>query len=174
MKSAVFFDRDGVINEVTVKDDVVYGPRVFADFKVRDGVAEQIARLKQAGFLVIVVTNQPDIARGKMAQEELARMTDVVLTSLGVDAVMVCPHDDADECPCRKPKPGMLVEAAERYDIALSTSFLIGDAWKDIAAGEAAGCMRSFLVDTCYNQSAKVATRVACLQEAVDLILNDR
>jgi len=174
MTRAVFLDRDGVINDVTVKNGIAYGPRLFSDFNVRHGVAEEVARLKQAGFLVIVVTNQPDIARAKMTQDELDRMTNVILTALGADDVMVCPHDDADACPCRKPKPGLLIQAAERYGIDCSSSFLIGDTWKDIAAGKAAGCARTFLIDTCYNQAVKDATRVAGLREAVDFILNDR
>ena len=91
--------------------------------------------LKDQGFLTVVVTNQPDIARGKMRQSVLNTMTERLYGELRVDDVRVCPHDDGDLCHCRKPKPGMILDAVEKWGIECSCSFLVGDSWKDMGAG---------------------------------------
>jgi len=170
---AVFLDRDGVLNEVALIDGAPYGPRESASFHLNEDAAHHVGRLKQAGFLTIVVTNQPDIARGKMAQAELDKMTAIIRSTVPVDDVVVCSHDNDDGCPCRKPKPGMLTRAADRYGIDLASSYLVGDTWRDRDAAVAAGCT-PVLIDTCYNQDVTNCARVNTLGEAVDWILNDR
>ncbi len=172
MKRAVFLDRDGVLNKVAVIDGAPYGPRELAAFHLHEGVPDDVGRLKRAGFLTIVVTNQPDIARGKMAQTELDKMTAIIRSKVLVDDVVICSHDNDDACSCRKPKPGMLTQAAARHGVDLPSSYFVGDTWRDRDAGIAAGCT-PVLIDTCYNQDVTGCTRVNTLGEAVEWILND-
>ena len=140
VRPAVFLDRDGIMNRLVVRDGIRVSPRVFEDFHLLPGVAEAVKTLKQAGFLAVVVTNQPDIARGFLDAAELDRMHEMLRQAVAVDAIYVCCHDDADGCDCRKPKPGLLLRAAEEWRINLNNSFVLGDSWKDIMAGRAAAC----------------------------------
>ena len=107
--------------------------------------------LRNAGFMLICVTNQPDIARGRAATANVAELNDYVQRELHLDSIRVCTHDDADNCACRKPKPGLLIGAAGEFGIDLRSSFMIGDRWRDIAAGEAAGC-RTVFIDRGYSE----------------------
>ena len=132
MKKAFFLDRDGVINKVIIKDGKAYSPRRFGEFEFMENVAEQIKKIKAAGYYIIVVTNQPDIARGEMDISELNKMTKSIKANLSVDEISICPHDDADNCTCRKPKPGMLVDEAKDLAVqAISTSIA-----RDLATGD--------------------------------------
>jgi D-glycero-D-manno-heptose 1,7-bisphosphate phosphatase len=148
---AVFLDRDGVINEAVSRDGGYYSPRQFSDFKLKEGVKEFVAHIKKLGFLAIVVTNQPDVARGLMAREELDKMHDFMRKELSLDDVMICPHDNSDDCRCRKPKPGMLIDAADKWQIDLKNSWVIGDTKRDTDAGKNAG-VRTILIDALYNR----------------------
>jgi D-glycero-D-manno-heptose 1,7-bisphosphate phosphatase len=139
-RPAVFLDRDGVLNRTVLRDGVVSPPKTLDDFELLAGVREAVDSLKGAGYVLVVVTNQPDIARGTQDVAVVDAMNAVVLRELVVDAILVCPHDDVDDCLCRKPKPGLLLEAEERFDIDLGRSFMVGDRWRDVAAGRAAGC----------------------------------
>jgi D-glycero-D-manno-heptose 1,7-bisphosphate phosphatase len=139
-RAAVFLDRDGVLNRSVNRDGVESPPTSLDDFELLPGVRDAVDRLKSAGYVLVVVTNQPDIARGNQVASVVDAMNTVVQRELGVDAVLVCPHDDADDCECRKPKPGMLFQAMERFDIDPERSFMVGDRWRDVAAGRAAGC----------------------------------
>lgn len=168
--ACVFLDRDGVINKVVMRKGNPFSPRNINEFEWTDGVKESIERLKEHNFLVVIVTNQPDIARGKMSRESLDAMTEMIYSSMLVDAIWICPHDDVDACSCRKPKPGMLLEAAKRWGIDRSRSFMIGDSWKDMEAGQAAGCT-TILLDRAYNQGVTCNHRLPSLKEAVGLIL---
>ena len=170
-RRCVFLDRDGVINEALVRGGKAFSPRSREEFVITPEVGTAIQHLKQNDFCVIVVTNQPDIARGKLPQTDLDWMTGVVLGLSGIDEVMVCPHDEADNCCCRKPKPGMLLGGAEKWGIDLAESYLIGDSWKDMGAGQHAGCT-CILLDRSYNQDAQCDYRVENLNEAVQIILN--
>ena len=170
MRGGVFLDRDGVINKVVMRNGRPFSPRTINEFEWTDGVKEYIERLKEHEFLIIVVTNQPDIARGKMSRESLDGMTEMIYSAMPVDAIWICPHDDADGCSCRKPKPGMLLEAAKRWSIDCSRSFIIGDSWKDMEAGRAAGCT-TIILDRAYNQGVTCIHRLPGLKEAVGLIL---
>jgi D-glycero-D-manno-heptose 1,7-bisphosphate phosphatase len=172
MTRAVFLDRDGVLNEVTVRDGKPYSPDSLADLVIVPDAADALALLRHHGFRLIVVTNQPDIARGRISREEVARMNHHLRSRLPIDVVEVCEHDDKDNCDCRKPKPGMLIRAAARDGIDLSESFMIGDRWRDIEAGHRAGC-RAILVGDGYANELKAApdVSVASLTEAAKWIL---
>ncbi len=174
MRQAVFLDRDGVINRTFVRNGKPFPPRAIADFELLPGVREGIANLKAAGFCVVVVTNQPDVATGKVARQIVEAMHQQILDTLGVDAVKVCYHVDQDLCVCRKPKPGMLLEAAKEWFIDLARSYMVGDRWRDIEAGQAAGC-RTILVGQGYPGEKLVQGEhhVASLLEASQVILRN-
>src|SRR3989442_8917037 len=139
MRRAVFLDRDGVLNRLVARDGQSVSPRRLAEFALLPGVRPAVAALQRASLLVIVVTNQPDLARGALAPAELERMHDRLLKAVPIDAIYACPHDDRNGCTCRKPNPGLLRRASLDWNIHLETSFLVGDTWKDIAAGQAGG-----------------------------------
>lgn len=172
-KGAVFLDRDGVVNKVLIVDGKVYSPRALEYFHWEIGIQDAIRKLKDMRFMVIVVTNQPDIARGNMSQYSLDAMTNKIYSTLSVDAVLVCPHDDRDECTCRKPKAGMILEAIKKWDIDCQSSFVIGDSWKDMVAGQAAGCT-TILLDRFYNQETECDHKVGSLEEAANLIIKTK
>ena len=173
MKQAVFLDRDGIINEVLLREEKPFSPTKFEEFKVRSGVDETLRRFKEKGFLNIIVTNQPEVARGLLKEKELKRMHDFIREKLLIDDIMVCFHDDKDNCLCRKPKSGMLLDAANKWDIDLDKSFLIGDQWKDMHAGKSVGCT-TIIINYPYNQEAGADFRVKDLQSCVEIILNNR
>ena len=125
--------------------------------------------MRSRGLLVFVVTNQPDIARGELSPGDLSEMTRRLRESLDVDEVAVCPHDDADRCSCRKPQPGMLLALAERWDVDLGRSFVVGDSWKDVEAGRRAGC-RTILINGGLRGDCVPDRSVASLDEAVAVI----
>lgn len=172
MRRAVFLDRDGVINRAFVRDGKPYPPAALAEFELLPGVIEAVRSLRNAGFLVIVVTNQPDVKSGAQRKEVVVSMHEYMRCKIACDDIKVCYHDDSDCCDCRKPNPGMLVEAAREWDIALSESFLVGDRWRDIAAGKVAGC-RTYFIDCGYRERGPDAPDelVADLCEACDSIL---
>ena len=167
---AVFLDRDGVINHAIIRDGKAFSPRTREEFIMVADAADSINALKNSGFRVIVVTNQPDSVRGKLTQNDLDWMTKRIMSNTAIDEVIVCSHDDGDNCLCRKPQPGMLLTAAKKWDIDLSKSYMIGDGWKDIRAGENAGC-RCILIDTAYNKDVNCELRVRTLSKAVQYIL---
>lgn len=165
---AVFLDRDGVLNELVMREGKAVSPRNLAEFKLVPGARTSVARLQDAGYRVFVVTNQPDIARGHMERATLDGMLDVVRAEVKPDEVAVCAHDDADGCSCRKPKPGMLYELSERWGVDLGRSVMVGDTWRDMQAGRAANCF-TVLVGPGSDESADY--HAATLDLAVDLIL---
>ncbi len=145
LRRAVFLDRDGVLNRVEWKNGVCQSPRSLEDFQLLPGVAEACARLKAAGFLLLVATNQPEIPRGFLQPALLAAMHERLREWLPLDDIRICLHDDGDGCACRKPAPGLLLDAARDWQIDLGRSFMIGDREKDLIAGRRAGC-RAILV----------------------------
>jgi D-glycero-D-manno-heptose 1,7-bisphosphate phosphatase len=170
-RRAVFLDRDGVLNAAVVRDGVPRPPGDADEVEVFPGVGEACNQLRRAGFELVVVTNQPDIARGTQTEEAVRRINDALLKALSLDEVVFCPHDDADGCACRKPKPGMLVDAAQRRGIDLAASFMVGDRWRDVEAGRRAGC-RSVFVDRGYDErSVQPDVSVSDLGEAAVWIL---
>jgi D-glycero-D-manno-heptose 1,7-bisphosphate phosphatase len=173
MTRAVFLDRDGVLNRAVVRDGKPYPPESLAAFEVLDGVAGALLKLRDAGYRLIVVTNQPDVARGSQSRETIEAMNARLAAELPVDEVVVCYHD-GDACECRKPKPGALIDAARRHDVELARSFMVGDRWRDIEAGQRAG-VRCLFVDRGYREQQPVApfVRVESLAAAAEWILEN-
>lgn len=167
---AVFLDRDGVINHAIIREEKAYSPRSREEFRLIEGAPAAVRELQAAGFKVLVVTNQPDIARGLLSTADLDWMTARVLSEAQVDDLLICPHDDQHACSCRKPLPGMLLEGAGKWGIDLAQSFMVGDGWKDMAAGKKAGCT-CILIDATYNQDVGYDYRVKDLRSAVDLLI---
>lgn len=148
---AVFLDRDGVISRSMIRNGRPYAPTSLEDFEFLPGVGPAIQTLKDAGYRVIVVTNQPDVATGVQSRETVEAMHKKLRSEFPVDDIKVCLHVDADGCNCRKPKPGMLLEAALEWQIDLCESFMVGDRWRDVAAGKAVGC-KTILVQADYDE----------------------
>lgn len=169
-RKAVFLDRDGVLNKAIVRNGQAYSPRSKEEFILVDGVVAAVAALRQADFRVFVVSNQPDIARGKLTRADLDWMTEKILSETNVNEVLVCLHDDHDGCACRKPGPGMLIECSRKWGIDLQDSYMVGDGWKDMEAGKRAGC-KCLLIDAEYNKGVSTDWHANSLAEAVEIIL---
>jgi D-glycero-D-manno-heptose 1,7-bisphosphate phosphatase len=172
---AVFLDRDGVINRPIIVDGKPHPPRIVAEFEILPGVDQACSNLKNAGYLLVVVTNQPDVGRGILKKEVVEAIHETMMRQLPVDRVEVCYHagtEFGEECECRKPQPGMLINAAIALDVDLSRSFMVGDRWRDISCGKRAGC-RTIFIDWDYNEPLREQPdfRVANLSEAVEWIL---
>jgi D-glycero-D-manno-heptose 1,7-bisphosphate phosphatase len=167
---AVFLDRDGVLTEAIVRDNRAYAPVTLDEFRLVEDAAMQVARLRAAGFLCIVFTNQPEIARGMLSKQTLDAMHHRLRTAVELDDLLVCEHDSSDGCPCHKPKPGMILSAAARWKIALQGSFVIGDRWRDVEAGRAAECY-TVLIERPYSRCSTADVSVDNLSAAVDTIL---
>lgn len=172
IRRAVFLDRDGVINRPVVRAGKPYPPSGVDAVEVMPGVSEGLARLHDSGFRLVVVTNQPDVARGTQSLDEVHAIHEHLAGLLPIDEFRICVHDDADRCGCRKPKPGMLEEAARAGHIDLQSSFIVGDRWRDIEAGRAAGC-RTVFIDYDYNEQrpGEPDATVRSFAEAADWIL---
>jgi D-glycero-D-manno-heptose 1,7-bisphosphate phosphatase len=145
VRAAAFLDRDGVLNRPTIRAGRPHPPHSLEDVELLPGVVEACAELRDADIVLIVVTNQPDIARRSADPAVVRAINDTLQSELAIDEVAVCPHDDSDECRCRKPRPGLLLDAAARWDVDLSRSSMVGDRWRDIEAGRAAGVATVFL-----------------------------
>jgi D-glycero-D-manno-heptose 1,7-bisphosphate phosphatase len=148
---AVFLDRDGVLNRAPVRAGRPGSPAGVEELEVLPGVPEACARLRGVGFRLIVVTNQPEVARGRLSREAVEAIHDYLRRQLPLDDIRVCYHDDSAGCECRKPKPGMLVAAAREWGIDLGSSFMVGDRWRDVEAGRRAGC-RTVFIDYGYDE----------------------
>jgi D-glycero-D-manno-heptose 1,7-bisphosphate phosphatase len=175
MSKAVFLDRDGVINRAIVRDGKPYPPANLEETLILPGVESALRALKAAGYLLIVVTNQPDVARGTTARETVEEINAFLGSHLPIDEFRTCYHDSGDGCGCRKPLPGSILTAARKYDVGLSASFMVGDRWRDIEAGQNAGC-RTIFIDYGYDekQPETEVRRVSSLREAADVILGER
>lgn len=174
MKRAIFLDRDGVLNRAVIREGKPYPPDSLAQLELNPG-AEEFGRLKSRGFLLVVVTNQPDVARGKQTLAAVEEIHHFLGARLPIDYFRTCYHDDAENCACRKPKPGLLTEAADKYGIDLSASYMVGDRWRDVDAGAAAGC-KTVWIDYGYRERGPTAppdARVKDVCEAVRWIEKD-
>jgi D-glycero-D-manno-heptose 1,7-bisphosphate phosphatase len=171
-RAAVFLDRDGVLVDSTVRDGVPQPAHSLEELRILPGVERACERLRAAGFVLIVVTNQPDVARGTLTVEAVEEMHRELRRALPLDDVAVCFHDDADGCDCRKPQPGMLLAAGERWEVDLAASFLVGDRWRDVEAAHRAGCCAIF-VDRGYAETiaSEPDATVRNLEEAAEWIL---
>lgn len=151
LSPAVFLDRDGILNEIIIRGTVVASPRSISEFRLKPGAKELIDASRAAGYLCIVVTNQPDLERNLLKWSELEEMHRLIVRELAPDAIEVCPADSSSDRR-KKPNPGMILDAAERFGVDLTRSWIVGDSDKDIGAGRAAG-LRTVLLATDYNLS---------------------
>ena len=173
-RRAVFLDRDGVLNRAIVRGGRPHPPSTPAELSILPGVPAPLARLKAAGFWLVVVTNQPDVPRGTQTRAGVEALHDVLRAQLPLDDFRVCYHDDPVGCECRKPAPGLLMAAARAARLDLGASFMVGDRWRDVAAGQRAGC-QSIFIDYGYAEQQPHAPyrRAHSLHEAADLILTE-
>ena len=148
---AVFLDRDGVLNQALIRDGKPFPPVSLADVEILPKMITALQRLANHGFVLIGITNQPDVARAAQTREVVESINQLIQSRMPVQELFVCYHDDFDECDCRKPKPGLIIQAAQKYDLDLSLSWMVGDRWKDIAAGQAAGT-KTIFIDYHYNE----------------------
>ena len=172
-RRAVFLDRDGVINRAFVRDGKPLPPPTLQELEILPGVPEALHDLKEYGYELLVVTNQPDVGRGKLSRQTLDAMHKSLSASLPIDDIFVCSHTDEDKCDCRKPLPGMLLEAARKHNVDLAASFMVGDRWRDVEAGYNAGC-KTILVYYSYVERPPDHApdlRVGSLREAADWII---
>jgi len=171
---AVFLDRDGVLVIPHFRDGRSFAPTKLEEFAIYPEAPECVARLKRAGFIIVVVTNQPDVGMGRVKREIVEEMNARLGRLVPVDAIKVCYHSDNDGCACRKPLPGMLLEAASEMDIDLSSSIMVGDRASDIEAGARAGCWTAFinLNYAAESQPVRPDKVVESLGEATDWILS--
>ncbi len=168
-KRALLLDRDGVLNRAIVRNGKPYPPASVEEVEILPGVRDALGRARSAGYLNIVISNQPDVARGTQTRAVVDAIHEKLKQALPLDDVFVCYHDDADNCACRKPSPGLILEAASKYGLDLSACYVIGDRWRDIDAGRAAGC-RTILIDYGYAErppSRPPDMRSGSLSEAV-------
>jgi len=173
VRRAVFLDRDGVINRSLIRDGKPYAPLTLADVEIVPGVPDALQQLRDAGFLLIVVTNQPDVIRRQGSRRQIDAIHAHMRQTLPIDDIRVCYHDDPAGCACRKPSPGMLYAAAIEHEIQFAGSYLVGDRWRDIAAGQRAGCT-TILVDGGHDETTTVEpdARMQDLPEAASWILS--
>lgn len=172
MIAAAFLDRDGVINASLIKENTPCPPGDISEVEILPGVREAIDILFLNNYLPVVITNQPDISRGTRKLCDVQSINDYIGRETGVSNFYICPHDELDQCSCRKPKPGLIEVAVAELEIDLSKSFLVGDRWRDIEAGQSAG-LPSFFIDYSYHESQPKLpfTRVTSLLEAVTIRL---
>jgi D-glycero-D-manno-heptose 1,7-bisphosphate phosphatase len=171
-RRAVFLDRDGVLNEPIVRGGKPYPPESVETMTISPGAPESLARLRELGFVLIVVSNQPDVARGSCNVTVVERVNAALAATMPIDDFLMCYHDDRDACDCRKPKPGLLLQGAARHGIDLRKSYMVGDRWRDIDAGHAAGCV-TIWIDRGYDErkpAASPAARVHSIVEAAHWI----
>ena len=170
---AVFLDRDGVLIHTFVHDGVPHPPQDLSEVKFLPSVNEALRLLREHHFKLLVVTNQPDVARGTQSRHVVEQINDHLMHQLPLDAIYTCYHDTPDQCDCRKPRPGMLLRAAAEHGVKLSDSFMVGDRGSDIAAGAAARC-KTILIDRPYSRCDQIKPhfKVADLREAAEVVLS--
>jgi len=172
MRRAVFLDRGGVLNRAVVRDGKPHPPATLDEFEILPGVPEALRSLDEAGFLLVVATNQPDVARGLRGREVVEAMHRRLREELPLDDIKPCDEVDGPDSACYKPRPGMLLDAAGDSGIELSRSYMVGDQWRDVGAGKAAGCF-TILIDRGYAESLIDPPDAVCadLPDAAALIL---
>ena len=172
MRRAVFLDRDGVINRALVRDGKPYPPTDLAEMEILPGVGAAMSALHAAGWMLVVVTNQPDVARGTTPRANVEAINQYLQQQLPIDEFRTCFHDSNDGCSCRKPLPGALQDSAKANNIDLVASYMVGDRWRDTEAGASAGC-KTIFIDYGYDEKQPQTTdfRVQSLAEAANIIL---
>jgi D-glycero-D-manno-heptose 1,7-bisphosphate phosphatase len=170
-RRAVFLDRDGVLAEAIVRaDGNPYAPTRVEDFVLVADAGPQVQRLRDAGLLCFVFTNQPELANEQLRASDLDEMHRRMLAAVPLDDIYVCPHDKSEGCRCHKPAIGMIEDAVAHWNVDLARSYVVGDRWRDVDAGKAAGCY-SILIERPYSKATWASARVGTLAEAVDTIL---
>ena len=174
MKRAIFVDRDGILNAAVVRNGLPHPPASLTELRFLPGVRERLKELKELDMVVVCVTNQPDVARRTVSRAAVDEINERVCTEMPLDDLLVCFHDDVDNCACRKPRAGLLLRAASQFGIDLGSSYMIGDRWKDIACGAVAGCTTVF-VDYGYSETYKgpePTHTTNCAAGALDYVLS--
>lgn len=174
LNRAIFLDRDGVLNRAFIRHGKPNPPRSLQELEILPGVCEGLRSLRGLGYFLVVVTNQPDVARGTQTRAMVEALNSVLAAALPLDEFRVCYHDDAARCTCRKPAPGLLLAAAREHAIDLGNSYIIGDRWRDIEAGQRAGCTSLFL-DYNYQERRPLPPYVVVrsFPQAVNWILEE-
>jgi D-glycero-D-manno-heptose 1,7-bisphosphate phosphatase len=174
MRRAVFLDRDGVLNRSPIIGGVPRPPASISEVEILPGVIEALQILKKHNLVPVVVTNQPDVARGYATQSHVEAINAQIGARTRIEHFYTCFHDDADLCNCRKPSPGLIYSASRELDLSMSESFLVGDRWRDIAAGQTAGC-QTFFIDYSYAEKKPNLPyrKVSSLLEAATLIVGE-
>jgi len=175
MKKAVFLDRDGVLNRSILVNGVPKPPNSVMEIEILEGVTAAIQILKSYEFIPVVVTNQPDASRGKTTKTQVDIINAYIGTATGIEHFYTCFHDDNDLCNCRKPKPGLILRASSDLGLDPNQSFMVGDRWRDITAGQSAGC-KNFFIDYAYQEKLPNLpyTRVSSLLEAVYFLTGEK
>lgn len=173
MNKAIFLDRDGVLNQTVFRDGKPRAPYALSEFALFQGVVEGVQLLKEKGYVLIVVTNQPDVARGWVSREAVVDVNNKLRELIPVDDIKICFHTEKDHCACRKPQPGMLLEASQEKNIDLKNSYMIGDRYSDVEAGIRAGCKtiligpgdekKEFTPDYQFDSLFEAAQKIAAL-----------
>ncbi len=169
----MFLDRDGVLNHAILVHGKPYPPRTLDELVIAEDAPQALTLLNRAGYLLLGVTNQPDVSRGILRREVVEAIHSLLLSALPLQEILVCYHDDGDGCLCRKPFPGLLYRAAERFSLDLSSCFMVGDRWKDVEAGRRGGCS-TILIERRYSEEGPRRPpdrRVRSLTEAAAWIL---
>jgi D-glycero-D-manno-heptose 1,7-bisphosphate phosphatase len=169
---AVFLDRDGVINRSVLVNGTPTAPNLLEDIEILSNVRDCITRLSMSNYTVVVITNQPDVARGTVTKNQIDMINGAICDLVGIKHSYICYHDESDNCTCRKQKPGNIFKAASDLNIDLRQSYMVGDRWRDIYAGQQAGC-KCFFINYQYPEIApkKPYVEVKSLKDAVNLIL---
>ncbi len=165
---AVFLDRDGIINRAIVREGRPYPPAGVEELEILPGTIASVEKLVKAGYMIFGISNQPDVARGTQSREIVESMNALIQARLPIWEIFVCYHDNADQCECRKPKPGLILQAAEKYTLDLSRSWMVGDRWQDIAAGQAAG-LKTIFVDYHYSEPYQGSPAIYVVEETLSL-----
>jgi D-glycero-D-manno-heptose 1,7-bisphosphate phosphatase len=174
MRRAVFLDRDGVINLAYIRNGKSYPPKDLSQLVILTGVEESVKKLRKFGFEVVVVTNQPDISNGNSSYEMVHKLHKEIQLLTGIKNYYICPHVEVDRCSCRKPMPGLLLEAAKDLNLDLKKSYMVGDRWRDVSAGQSAGC-KNFFIDYNYREERpkEPFITVLSLLHAVEIIIGE-
>lgn len=169
MKAAVIFERDGVLNQVRVERQSQCTPLTLDEFRINEDARELLISLKEAGFLLLATTNQPGLSRGYQSRRELDLMHMMLRKKLPIDDILVCAHDEMDRCPCRKPKPGLLVEASFKWKLDLDRCYVVSDKWQDAQAAHNAGC-KCLLIQSPWNGNGHRDFALPTLEAVVEKI----
>jgi D-glycero-D-manno-heptose 1,7-bisphosphate phosphatase len=166
-RRAVFLDRDGVLNYAVVRDGRPHPPASIHELRLFPDAVDAVSHLRRGGFLLLVASNQPDVARGTQTRARVEQINDALAARLPVDGFFVCYHDDAAGCRCRKPRPGLLLDAAARHGVDLAESFAVGDRWRDVDAAAQAG-VRCVLIDRGYLERPSAFSPAAVVDSVLE------